>query len=547
MIHNKLNNITSCFLTVLNSIKKLLFLNFQRYFSLIMKNKSNDSNMFRRDGRNIDFCSLSINSPLNSSTNNILLVGNGFDLELGLKTSYTDFLMYIAIKADLANVVEELKAHEEYREYVKSSLQNYFCDNNLICHSILRALDNVDNPNNEFFKEADDLLKNKLDFYFISDFLYLIFDSDLFSIIKGKVYNSDKISFKHGDEYLVVKKKFKNSFNNKKIVNKFGHVSTEEELFDAIHDTEALLKILNNKINEATIKQWVDVENFIEYLVTDNIDLRSRFYGNSSEKKSLNSPLVMQPSLYKEYFNGIELFCDLFSNYLKSSLINSYVSYQNLNSVNKTEVENFEEKHISPYIKSLKSRSHGFIDSVVISEINCIINYNYTYSAEAILSQKNNLLRIFSYHVNGELDYNNHYDLNHGEQSGLNDNHLVFGFTKAKSIKLKSTLHTFEKKVLRVIKNTTPLDLKKLTSRSFNLLIFGHSCGVADGDVIGALLKSPKLKIAVVLCYDQESLVSITNNLIEIVEPARFDELISNANQKVGNESLYFAVRDEFS
>ena len=108
-------------------------------------------------------------------------------------------------------------------------------------------------------------------------------------------------------------------------------------------------------------------------------------------------------------------------------------------------------------------------------------------------------------------------------------------------------MHTFEKKVLRVIKNTTPLDLDKLISKPFNLLIYGHSCGIADGDVIGALLKSPKLKIAVVLCYDQDSLVSITNNLIEIVEQDRFDELLNNANQKLGEKSLYFAVRDEFS
>ena len=78
-------------------------------------------------------------------------------------------------------------------------------------------------------------------------------------------------------------------------------------------------------------------------------------------------------------------------------------------------------------------------------------------------------------------------------------------------------------------------------------MIYGHSCGVAEGDVIGDLLNSQDLKIAVVLCFDLDSLVSITNNLIEIVGQDRFDELLNNANNKTGKESLYFAVRDEFS
>ena len=201
-------------------------------------------------------------------------------------------------------------------------------------------------------------------------------------------------------------------------------------------------------------------------------------------------------------------------------------------------MENSINNEVSMYFYELFT--HNYARCLNIKEL---INYNYTYTAEAYLYFRH-LYGIYNhtYHVNGELDYDFHYQLQNVKSMS---NHLVFGFSNTNSIKLKSTLHTFEKKVLRVIKNTTPLNLDKLTSKPFNLLIYGHSCGVADGDVIGKLLKSSKLQIAVVLCYDQESLVSITNNLIEIVEPARFDELISNANQKVGNESLYFAVKDE--
>lgn len=469
-----------------------------------------------------------LNSTNVNEVNNILLVGNGFDLAVGLKTSYSDFVKFLAIKIYLSNIKEFIKNHKEYKSWIKDCLSNNNILDEEISFIFIKAIDDLNTSKSEFFKDDDSksLLKNP----FLHNFFKLVLGEDIYEILQTDTFVTSipKLS----DSYLQIKKHIKINYSD---------IHSDEESFDVRHDLIAFVNTIDQKLQNSSLKQWLDVESFIEFLVTNDKDLSTRFYPNTG---NYISPLFANPSLYKEYFAGIERFCNHFKEYLCSVLNGVFVKYSDGTHTDIRKVfENFKGGFESPYSDSLLNRSHGFIEFSKILNINELINYNYTYTAEAYLYLRH-LYDIYNhtYHVNGELDYDFHYHLQNGNTVS---NHLVFGFSNTKSIDLKSSLHAFEKKVLRVIKNTTPLDLDKLTSKPFNLLIYGHSCGIADGDVIGALLKSPRLKIAVVLCYDQESLVSITNNLIEIVEPSRFDELISNANQKVGNESLYFAVRNE--
>ena len=50
-----------------------------------------------------------LNSINVNGVNNILLVGNGFDLAVGLKTSYSDFVKFLAIKIYLSNIKDFIK------------------------------------------------------------------------------------------------------------------------------------------------------------------------------------------------------------------------------------------------------------------------------------------------------------------------------------------------------------------------------------------------------------------------------------------------------
>lgn len=485
----------------------------------------------------------------NGDINNILLVGNGFDLALGLNTSYSDFVKFLAIKIYLSKITDVLKSNSIYRDWVKKCLID---ENNelgiKVCSfskKIIEQLNDIDKNFIFYSKETEDrgivtLAVNP----FFNDFFKVVIGKVLHSILiechNGSLKSSGILNY--SDRFFEIESSFQNSFST----NFDPKAVSEKEIFIAKHNIYGFIKLLNENLEKATVKQWVDVESFIEFLVTNDRDLSIRF---SPEEKDYYSPLFANPALYKKYFNGIDEFSDLFDSYLKMILPNSFVNFGLIRDSKCSDFDNLIANITLPYNNSLNNRSHGYLEIKNFANpsinVDIIINYNYTYATEAyFLSFIKKDLIDHTYHINGEVDYNTHFKISFDNK---NNNHLVFGFTKPNSIKLKSTLHTFEKKVLRVIKNTTPLDLKKLTSNPFNLLIYGHSCGIADGDVIGELLKSPNLKLAVVLCYDQDSLVSITNNLIEIVEQDRFDELLNNANQKLGNKSLYFAVRDEFS
>lgn len=476
---------------------------------------------------------------------NIFIVGNGFDLEVGLNTSYSAFIKYIVIKIYLSLLLEDLKNIKEYieknKEYIdfvcKCAADKNILESNsgqLLIHVIQEL---VEKDDSKFVNEAE-LLRKKLNYSFIKDFFYLVLNKDLFNSLKSK---DSLISFKNNLNKDEIKKRFETILDEDQKSRFYNCYPYYEDLF-------AFIDILDNRTQTSSIKQWVDVESFIEFLVTNDRDLSVRFYPNENRDKAYDSPLFVSPSLYKEYFNGIDEFSSLFEEYLKAILPKSFVNFGLISISNSRDFDNLITDVTLPYKSSLNNRSQNYLEFNNFAKqyinVDVIINYNYTYTAEAYFQVNNGKdYKNQTYHVNGEVDYNSHYKISFNKQK---INHLVFGFSNSKAVELKSTLHTFEKKVLRVIKNTTPLDLEKLTSKPFNLLIYGHSCSVADGDVIGEHLKSPNLKLAVILCYDQDSLVSITNNLIEIVGQNRFDKLINNANQKTGKESLYLAVRYEF-
>ena len=136
-------------------------------------------------------------------TSNILLIGNGFDLALGFKTSYSDFLKFLSVKVYLLNIVDELRTSTEYRELVKSALHNDYFDktksdikNNpnedKVIQIFINAIDDIEDPKNHFFKDAESL-KDKLDLSFISDFFALVLGEDLLKIIRGNPFNLNKL------------------------------------------------------------------------------------------------------------------------------------------------------------------------------------------------------------------------------------------------------------------------------------------------------------------------------------------------------------------
>ena len=57
-----------------------------------------------------------------------------------------------------------------------------------------------------------------------------------------------------------------------------------------------------------------------------------------------------------------------------------------------------------------------------------------------------------------------------------------------------------------------------LGDKPFNIVIFGHSCSPADGDVFRTIFNNPKLNKAVICCYDKVSMTSAYENLVKLLD-----------------------------
>ena len=108
--------------------------------------------------------------------------------------------------------------------------------------------------------------------------------------------------------------------------------------------------------------------------------------------------------------------------------------------------------------------------------------------------------------------------------------------------------YSFEKKTRRIIKNVPSLNLKKLLGDNpFNLIVFGHSCCLADSKELKPLFNSPNLRVAIVICYDEETLICCHNNIRYMVGSSRMDDLLSMKTYDEYNKtsSLFFALSSE--
>ena len=128
-------------------------------------------------------------------------------------------------------------------------------------------------------------------------------------------------------------------------------------------------------------------------------------------------------------------------------------------------------------------------------------------------------------HVNGDISNHN----------------VVFGYNNAENqaTKVKSSL--FEKIHQRKINNVAPINFNQLLNYSYNILIFGHSLSTADKDILKELLSNSKLDTAVVLCYDSDSLESISDNIISLVGSNKYNELYNHLHNHKKN-AICFSV-----
>ena len=432
---------------------------------------------------------LSNGQQINNKFSDILVVGNGFDLFLGQKTKYSDFFNFII----LYQILFFIKNSDLFPKITFSSYfpTEFRCKNSKL-YDLIKIVDVYFETYGKGGENRYKKLKKAINTNFFKWLLILIFDNN-YSFLFEKLELEIQL----------------------KIYNVSTSDNLREDLYELLSNYQKIIeKSLKNA--EKTCNSWTDVEQFIEYVVLGNHDLQCKF---DSIKGAFGDLQFLKdvPNKSSDIYKGLQSFCNEFSLYFTAAQKTNDIS-TNYNKWNQlVDFKNVSEIINKVYSDSLKVRSKKIIDNISFLYLKSIIDFNYTKTTdilvelyEANLKSNMDYNAPFIYHINGEIDSNN----------------LIFGYGRNKNIEVSKECLCFEKFTQRVIKNTQFVDYKNLLADKYNVLIFGHSCSLADRDVIEKLLSSDKLGVAVIYCHDIPSLISISNNLQEILGQDRIETLL---------------------
>lgn len=282
---------------------------------------------------NIKRCGLTIPDDVSYEedlpTKTILLVGNGFDLRAGIKSSFKDFIFFVIYGCALHNIRSDtMFAEIQESEYIKAK-NTYPCQLDIL---INLKDSNICSLCSEF---ADNILGRLIiDHLFVNEtFCNLI--PHFCSYLKNRVVTKDEcesIKTMYGLNYIRQIRELevpRNELNN--------------GIGTLIYLIERERNLLNTNPN---IEYWLDIESVIEMIVTDSEELKKKYAFDTGEVIKWNL------STSKCYMKGLELFEMLLTEYLKEA--------QKID-VNPEKVQEYFDSLRDSHLHSLVRRSHGRI------------------------------------------------------------------------------------------------------------------------------------------------------------------------------------------
>lgn len=473
---------------------------------------------------------------MNTKNNKIptyLLAGNGFDIALGLKTKYDDFFMVIGLI--LALDVYDMSSHNPDINIAKYNFNEVKDKKKTVTEQakeLLCGLESLkarsDDDTYEYYKKITetalkwytssnfdiDKFKDSLKSCFFADFLGKIIN-EIIPPLLGNVPQAFRFSripdvdsrFK---EFILV--------THKKVNNIDLGLELELEHYSLF---PRFIQILHRTIQKSCYHNWMDLESFIELLVTGNKYLESKFHVTAHN--NVNPYLYHTHDLANYYSLGLDDFCLMFEKYI--SLINKDIPEKyNVNDITK------------PYKESFQKRNTGEDVSLLdLSKIDAIFSYNYTDTFAKLFHELSENDRI--YYINGKVlgDFD----------SKREESKIVFGYTRDnKNIDVSPKCLIFEKDKQRFLKNIKMYHYDQIFNKEdFNIVIFGHSCSPADGDVFRSILSSPKLNKAVICCYDKDSMASAYVNLVKVLDESPSSD--TTINDLIINKKVLFCLKDK--
>lgn len=418
-------------------------------------------------------------------------------------TNYKEFLYTNIFHKVLTDVIENLRIKPEAIDTLEQKLKDF--RSNKFCLNILC---------NVFPSVTDAYVK---DFEWVSDELGDELENFASFIDKAHAYFSDNWEDKN---------------------------SKQNRFFCLLEQDETKTKQYEN---------WLDVERFIKKMATESNcgnEALSSSVNNVYKKNSFPS-LIDNPSEIPTCYDGINVFLETFKLYLENE--QKIVFEHNT----KISIKEFFEELSKKHVNSVRNRSSLNIDSINLSKMNYLINYNYTNIAEIFLVSSMFDLEFSEFRLSNnfskvDAQYNKMFHVN-GSINLLNvvKNSMVLGYYNESDSSVQNAvnntqLYPFEKIYQRIIKNVPFFDLDGTMSPNdlYDVIIYGHSCSDTDGDILKKILEDERLHIAIILCIDMKSMIDCFTNIANIVSKDKLNNLLSREFDKYKN-FLYFSIEGE--
>lgn len=477
---------------------------------------------------------------------NILILGNGFDLAMGRKTRYGDFLKFSRSVSVLKNYV--LKDTYDY------SVENVNHNYQKVITRISKALDDLKSEFSDKEHEKILSLSNNKKFYLMSDYLYYGGQNSLSIDILDYSLSNDRIANTILSRGVVtVKNSLKTSqlyFDVESIAEILSNVEKKDfkwlfELPDNIY-----VRFLEDNKDKLG-KNWSNIEHAISSLAEAIAELK---YNASILTDVLaeeyitqrNSKLESMKSKFADSVNHMAIcyVLDLLKSesFSQSSKLSVLHHLDTINEFMISELEKITD-YLEFYLTYLDkvdfemqkiSLASTALDAIQNIENSKVITFNYTNTASELLgvTEEN------THFIHGRCHFNRFDD---------DINTMVFGIEdkEAETENINQDLVPFQKFYQRAVKetgskfenffeNTLEFGDDGMYSASKNIIIFGHSVDPLDKEIFKAcfdLAHEVGYAYKFIFTYlDEATKRNIVKNLAIILGKRKLVELTGRGN-----------------
>lgn len=386
--------------------------------------------------------------------NRIILIGNGFDLAHGMKTSYQDFLDDYW-KSTIASIKEsQLSKRFENDEFTIDRSPSEFVRGDTY-KDLKKAL-----------KEQDSRINYK------NKFLEILTDK---SYLENWVDVENEYYFLLKNSYAQKTKSIKNDYNVKALNADFEIIKKKLRTY---------LKRVEKKFEENIKDDFYTKKEIIAQKIYQPFKLKDFSESSKNQKAELEYNLI------KKDIEGLE---------------QEQITMDDLKEDKRHLIEKVDRKNTLASIKKLleSESANNYFD--LTPKQTLFLNFNYTFTEKkyvnpGIFSQLDyeKLTETMSIHIHGTTDVGD-------------NNNIIFGFGDEIDEDYKSIEKLNDNDYLENIKSINYLEtdnykrlLEYVNSENFQIFIFGHSCGISDRTMLNTIFEHDNCA-SIKLFYHQKS------------------------------------------